>query len=446
MKDSFGLFGQTDDPDGRGSGGTDHTGEYDIAELREALNRTPRSDQATLPRAVTHDRRARRMADETRRRRRHRSSLIAVLVLVLIAVGTFVLVRTWSTQEPAPPADFAGAGSTETIVRINADDGLTQIGTALYDAKVVASVQAFVQRADGNDGIRSIQPGYYKVRTGAAASEAIAALLDTSSRVGQVDLIPGVTLADTTVPSTGQVLPGYVAQVTAAACVPLNGVSDCFTTDEMWAEIRTADVVSMGLVDWAVARVKASTDPDRRLEGMIAPGVYSIPPTSDPAVVLKYLIGASAIYWNTSEIATKAAGLGHDPYDLAVIASLIEREAITSDMPRVSRVIENRLAIPMILQLDSTVNYSKAESQIATNEADRLDPTSPYNTYAHEGLPPTPIGGIGPDALKAALNPAEGTWLYFVKVDPTTGQSCFSVTLDEHNQCVEKARAAGVFG
>ena len=115
-------------------------------------------------------------------------------------------------------------------------------------------------------------------------------------------------------------------------------------------------------------------------------------------------------------------------------------------MPNVSRVIENRLAIPMRLQLDSTVNYAEGQSQIATTEESRLDPTSPYNTYAREGLPPTPIGGVGPDALDAALHPADGSWLYFVKVNPTTGQSCFSVTLEEHNKCVEQARAAGVFG
>ncbi len=446
MKDSLGLFGQPDDPHGPGPEGVDRTGEYDIAELREALHGAPRTEQATLMRGPTADRRASRIAADTRRRRRHRSSLIAMLVLLIITVGTFVLVRAWSTQQPAPPADFAGAGGPETIVRINANDGLTEIGTALFDAKVIASVQAFVQGAAGNDAIRSIQPGYYKVHEGAAAAAAITALLAADNRVGQLDLIPGVTLADTTVPSTGQVLPGYVAQITQAACVPLDGVANCFTTEQLWQQIRTADVVSMGLVDWAVARVGASTDPDRRLEGMIAPGVYSIPPTKDPAVVLTYLIGASAIYWNTSEITTKARTLGHDPYDLAVVASLIEREAITADMPRVSRVIENRLAVPMILQLDSTVNYAQAESQIATNSAARADPSSPYNTYVHQGLPPTPIGGIGPDALKAALNPATGDWLYFVKVNPTTGESCFTTTLEDHNKCVEKARAAGVFG
>lgn len=447
MKDSFGLFGHPDDPDGRGSGGTDHTGEYDMAELRAALS-TPRGDQATIPREATRQRRARRVADEDRRRRRRRSSWIAVLVLLVIAVATFVGVRTWSTEEVVPPADFAGSGSTETVMRINANDGLREIGTALYTAKVVASVDAFVAGAGTGDEIRAIQPGYYKVREGAAASAAITALLDPANRVGRTELIPGVALADITVPGVDDPIPGYVTQITEAACVPLNGVSDCFSTEQLWQQLRTADVASMGLIGWAVPRVTANPDLDHRLEGMIAPGVYNIPPTDDPAAVLTYLLGASAVYWNTSGITAQTTqdAVGRDPYDLIVIASLIEREAITADMPNVSRVIENRLRIPMILQLDSTVNYAKGESRIATTEADRTDPTSPYNTYAHVGLPPTPIGGIGPDALSAALHPATGDWLYFVKVNPTTGQSCFSVTLDEHNACVEQARAAGVFG
>jgi UPF0755 protein len=381
-----------------------------------------------------------------RRRRRFRSSLIALGVLLLITVGTFVLVRTWSNETAAPPADFSGVGTTETVIRISSGDGLSEIGSSLFKAKVIASVQAFVQAATNDADIKAIQPGYYRVREGASANETINALVMAANRVGLVDLIPGNTLADTTVVATGQVLPGYIEQITKAACVPLNGVSNCFTTDQLWQAVRTANVADLGLVDWAVDRVNKSTDPDRRLEGMVAPGVYNVPPSNDPLVVLKAVITTSAVYWNTSEIKTKAAAQGHDPYDLAVIASLVEREAITSDMAKVARVIANRLAVPMRLQLDSTVNYWKAESQIATTDADRNDATNPYNTYAHEGLPPTPIGGVGPQALAAALNPADGPgWLYFVKIDKD-GTSCFSTTLEEHNRCVAQAQANGVFG
>jgi UPF0755 protein len=98
----------------------------------------------------------------------------------------------------------------------------------------------------------------------------------------------------------------------------------------------------------------------------------------------------------------------------------------------------------MKLQLDSTVDYALGHSQISTTAAERATP-SPYNTYLVYGLPPTPITSPGVNALDAALTPADGKWLYFVKVD-LKGNFCFSVTYAEHNKCVEQARANGVFG
>jgi len=99
----------------------------------------------------------------------------------------------------------------------------------------------------------------------------------------------------------------------------------------------------------------------------------------------------------------------------------------------------------MKLQLDSTVNYGLDRAQIFTTNTERLDPDNVYSTYAHAGLTPTPIGSPGPDALDAAVDPATGTWLYFVAVD-TDGHTCFSTTQAEHEACVQKARANGVFG
>ncbi len=440
MKDHLGIFGHPED----------NTGELNVDELRAALAQNaagstgpPAADNRL---AVSADRRRRRASDQHRQRRKLRSSVLAVLVLAVIAAGIVYLVHTWSTRQPPPAADFAGSGTTETIVKISTGDGLNNIASALVDARVVASAGAFVQIAQGNEGMQAIQPGYYKVREGASADSAVTALLTASNRVGMVDLIPGLPLADYTVVRTGERLAGYVSQITAAACVPLNGASNCFTADDLWRAIRTSDLAALGLVDWAVTRVTENPDLDRRLEGMLAPGVYNIPPGGDPVAVLKTLLNTSAVHWSTSAISANSHIIGHDPYETAIIASLIEREAITADMPNVSRVLENRLALGMRLQLDSTVNYAAGESQIATNEADRNDTTSPYNTYAHTGLPPTPIGGIGPAALDAALHPADGPWVYFVKVDPTSGKSCFSTTLDEHNRCVAQARANGVFG
>jgi UPF0755 protein len=426
--------------------GPEETGEFDVDALRAALRSTP--DATIAPagsRAAQAQRRGQRKVSRDRRRRRLRSSVIALVVLLLIGTGTFFLVRSWSTETQAAAPDYPGSGSTEVLIRINGDEPQSAIARTLVDSGVVRSVDSFLQQAAGNTELLAITPGYYKVRKEASSASTIALLLDPQSKVGQVDLRPGLPLDDTTIASTGKIDPGYVTLLTDAACVELNGESDCFTTDDLWNAIRTIPLDQLNLPDWAQAKVSAITDLDRRLEGLIVPGVYDIPPGKDPVAVLRYVFATSAVSWTGTALAIKAKELGLDPYDIIRVASLVEREAIEPDMTKVARVIYNRLDADMLLQLDSTVNYAARQSQVATSDSDRNDSTSPYNTYRHKGLPPTPIGGIGGEALTAALDPASGSWMYFVKVD-LDGNSCFTITYEEHLACVEQARAAGVFG
>ena len=224
----------------------------------------------------------------------------------------------------------------------------------------------------------------------------------------------------------------------------MNGVSSCFTAEQLWQVEETGDLKSMGLPSWAAAGVAAAPDPRKRLEGLLAPGDYDIAPGSTPEQALEAAISASTANWNATDIVAGSAALSRDTYQVAVVASLVEREGIVADMPKVARVVYNRLAAGMKLQFDSTVNYSLDRAQISTTAAERAN-DSPYNTYTAAALPPTPISSPGAEAVDAAVDPADGQWLYFVKVDKA-GNSCFSVTLAEHNKCVAKARANGVFG
>jgi UPF0755 protein len=123
------------------------------------------------------------------------------------------------------------------------------------------------------------------------------------------------------------------------------------------------------------------------------------------------------------------------------VASILEYEANRSeDYPKVARVLYNRLAKGMPLQLDSTVSYvSQRSGDVWTTAAERAD-TSAYNTYQHTGLPPVPIGSPGEETIKAALDPAEGNWLYFVP-DYEAKTTRFSSTLEQHNKWVAKLRA-----
>jgi UPF0755 protein len=421
------------------------TGDLDVAELRAALTAPTDPPGPGLPpeSPISDTERA-----ETARRKHRRWLVFAVVVLVVIVAGLVAGFILWRSHAEVVP-DFAGPGDTEVVVRVQGGDGPADIAKTLADAGVVASAEAFEEQTKLDADVQALRPGYYKVRQHASAQATADALVAKENHVGHLRLIPGRQLADVTLVSTDPsvaptAVPGYISDITAAACVPLNGQQDCFTSDELWQVAETADPAALGVVEWGTDAVRAAPDPRKRLEGMILPGDFDIPPGSTPEQALKAVLSASAAMWNGTDIIADAAAKGITPYQAATIASLIEREAIVADMPKVSRVIYNRLAIPMKLEFDTTVNYALDRASIATTAADRANP-SPYNTYLYQGLPPTPISSPGPDAVAAALAPAEGSWLFFVIVNQQ-GDSCFSVTLEQHQACVAQAQAAGVFG
>jgi len=115
------------------------------------------------------------------------------------------------------------------------------------------------------------------------------------------------------------------------------------------------------------------------------------------------------------------------------IASIVEAEAQAApDRPKVARVIENRLAKGMPLQLYTTVSFiSQLRGKVGTTDAQRAS-KSPYNTYLVAGLPPGPIDSPGLSAIQVALNPTHGPWLYFVAVNQTTGETRFAVDAAGH--------------
>jgi len=421
------------------------TGDLDVDELRAALASAPGVSEADEPPAPE-------MTDEERAfaaRRRHRRWLVfAVVVLLVIVAGLVAGFFLWRSTTDVVP-DYDGLGDSEVVIRVQGGDSVGDIATTLADAGVVASAEAFERQASLDADVQALRPGYYKVRQGASAQATADALVAKENRVGQVRLIPGRQLADVSAVSTDPnvpptVVPGYISAITAAACVPLNGQQSCFTAAELWQVAETADPAALGVVEWAADGVRAAPDPRKRLEGTILPGDFDIPPGSTPEQALKAVVSASAALWNGTDIIADAASRGVTPYQAAIMASLIEREAIASDMPKVSRVIYNRLGIGMKLEFDSTVNYALNRASIATTADDRANP-SPYNTYAQPGLPPTPISSPGPDAVAAARDPAEGSWLFFVKANEK-GESCFSITVEQHDACVAQARANGVFG
>lgn len=125
------------------------------------------------------------------------------------------------------------------------------------------------------------------------------------------------------------------------------------------------------------------------------------------------------------------------PEDAVILASLVEKEtAVPAERPEIAGVFERRLRIGMKLDTDPSVIYGMGDAYKGNIRKSDLEADTPYNTYLHAGLPPTPIALPGRAAIHAVLHPASGDALYFVARGDGTHQ--FSATLAEHNAAVRK--------
>jgi UPF0755 protein len=122
----------------------------------------------------------------------------------------------------------------------------------------------------------------------------------------------------------------------------------------------------------------------------------------------------------------------YSSYEVLTIASILQVEGDQADFDKVARVIYNRLAINMPLQLNSTVQYAAGLRGRIALSLKATNINSPYNTYKYTGLPPTPISNPSEAAIKAASQPANGDWLYFITVKP--GDTRFTNDFNEFQQ------------
>lgn len=174
-------------------------------------------------------------------------------------------------------------------------------------------------------------------------------------------------------------------------------------------------------------------------EGYLFPATYPVPSSSTPQSLLRYMVDTAGKRFDADRIGAGAQRHGLSVHQTVIIASIVQAEADTAeDMGKVARVVHNRLARGMALQMDSTLNYALNRSTVDTTHEDtRID--SPYNTYERTGLPPTPIGNPGEQAMTASIEPAKGDWLYFVTVRP--GDTRFTADYAEHQANVAEFNA-----
>jgi UPF0755 protein len=178
------------------------------------------------------------------------------------------------------------------------------------------------------------------------------------------------------------------------------------------------------------------------LEGFLFPSSYEFTRRVTPELVAETMIKQFRKEWASLRPSAEAplpAGL--DVSQVVTVASLVERETpLPEERPVVAGVFYNRLKRNEPLQCDPTVQYALAlkGEMVRTITHEDLATNSPYNTYKHPGLPPGPIANPGEVALRAAIDPAQTDFLYFVANDE--GGHFFSRTLAEHNRNVARYR------
>lgn len=216
----------------------------------------------------------------------------------------------------------------------------------------------------------------------------------------------------------------------------------------------------------ASSTVRSAYQPDgvTSLEGLLFPDTYFVSGDETAGRLVQEMaqlmerVGRQEGLDDPTMLAGLGAGRALTPYEVLIVASMIEKEArVPEDRGRIARVIYNRLALGMSLEIDATLLYDQPDSATFT-ELKATD--TPYNTYLHTGLPPTPISNPGRAAIAAALNPTanpssgndlcrdipEGSpclYLYYVLKDKD-GHHVFAATLEQHQANVQAAIAAGV--
>jgi len=351
-------------------------------------------------------------AGERPKKRRRGLIALAIVLVSLLVLGGATAATAWVLFEDRVraalgwelPIDYVGDGNgTEVDVTITAGQIGSDVATTLHEAGVTMTFEAFYQLLLGMDEQPNFIPGTYVLEEEMSAQAALDALLDDSNRkVNSVAIREGLTLAT------------YVDLLTAGTGIP---------AEDFAAAI--ADYTAYGLPEDAVS-----------LEGYLFPATYQFDPGVTATDIIQRLV-------NRTFESLDAAGVApEDRNRVLTIASIIQREArIPDDFYRVSRVIQNRLDLPMRLEMDSTAQYGEDNQDSAFSTAEQLEAVNGYNTYTHDGLPIGPISGVGDLAIEAALNPADGPWIFFVTVNLETGETVFSETMAQHERGVQQLRA-----
>lgn len=349
-------------------------------------------------------------ADDARRqrtlKRRRRAIVLLLAVLLVMGIGLALVLGPLRgmIEDLSGGGDYEGKGNTE--IQIEVPEGSTgqQVAELLVAEDVIKSEKPFLEALQAAEG--SVQAGTFAMREQMSGAAAVDALLNPAA------------------PTTLVVPEGFrLSQV---------------------EERMVANGFDAGEVDAALKKKPADYDAPAgfpNLEGLLYPATYEIRPNTSAEDMVTQMVDRTLQEFADLDIPDD------EIVDVMTLASLVQVESPGDNAVRakVARAFLNRTEDGSqtggLLQSDATVAYIFGARSDLTTTAKERESDNPYNTYKFRGLPPGPINSPGRESVEAALNPAKGSWQFFVAVNPDTGETRFADTYAEHQKNVELYRA-----
>lgn len=350
---------------------------------------------------------------------------IAVLVAGVVGYGAH---KYWYLQQVNP----SGQADASELFQVTENDDLSTLSKRLKIEGFIVNDSVFRSYVSSEGGLEII-PGYYTLRPQDHMGNILRVLRTP----------PNDTLSKVTFPE------GFtLAQIAER----LNQGVPSIDAEDFLAKTGDAELTT--------SAVRSVYQPDSvtSLEGLLFPDTYLISGDKSATQVAQEMLKLMERVGRQEGLDESLNLVGRSPYEVLIIASIIEREAkVPQDRPKIARVIYNRLTLGMPLEIDATLFY-KQNSELSFPALKAID--TPFNTYLYTGLPPTPISNPGRDSIAAALSPApnpsagntlcreiqDGSpciYLYYVLSDKD-GNHKFAATFSQHQANVQAAIIAGV--
>ncbi len=355
---------------------------------------------------------------------------IVYTAMVVGIVGIMIAgaVGWWYLGQINPPA---AAGDVQSFT-VTEDDDLASISERLLEQGLISDTGVFEWYVERNGGLE-ITPGYFEIRPNDHMGNVL----------GRLRTPPGQTYTKVTFPE------GFTV---ARMADRLDSTIDRLTAADFLAAAQDPTIRSA----WQPEGVTS-------LEGLLFPDTYQVSNAESEGQVIERMIALMERVGNQEDIENAAAAQGRTPYEILIIASMIEREAgVEGDRAKIARVIYNRLFIQMPLAIDASVYYGATQAGLDPNlpfsELREID--GPWNTYLRAGLPATPIANPGRASIRAALNPApnpapgdpicvdlpnpDQCFYYYYVLGNEDGSHVFAATREQHDANVARAAEAGL--